>query len=88
MNFVEIKDTFEKPKYNGEKVNCLLKSLKKKEIKIRMSLERQDSIEVINNYFKIHNFVTNEQFKILYKLWFNFVLNDYLDPKRKNQETN
>lgn len=82
IKFIEIKDTFEKPKYNGEKVNCLLKSLRKKDIKIRMSFERQNLIELFNNHFKIHGFVTNEQFKIIYKFWFNFVINDYLDPKR------
>jgi hypothetical protein len=78
-----LKDSFQKPKYNGEKVNCLLKSLRKISIKNRMSLERQNKVEEINNYFVMHKYVTNRQFLLLFKYWFNFVLNDYLDEKRK-----
>ena len=82
MSFINPQDTFEKPKYNGEKVNCLLKCLRKVDIKNRMSLQRQNKVEEINNFFNMHKYVTNEQFKLVYKYWFNFVLNDYLDPKR------
>lgn len=83
QNFINPKDTFEKPKYNGEKVNCILKSLRKITVKNRMSLVRQNKMEEINNFFKMHNYITNDHFKLLFKYWFNFVLNDYVDPIRK-----
>jgi hypothetical protein len=82
MSFINPKDTFNKPKYNGEKVNCLIKTLRKVSIKSRMRLDRQNKVEEINNFFIMHKYVTNEQFLLLYKYWFNFVLNDYIDPKR------
>ena len=65
------------PNYSGEKVNCILKSLRKVDIKKKMSSKRQNTVDELYNYFKIHNNLPNTGFKLAYKLWFNFVLMDY-----------
>ena len=65
--------------YNGEKVNCILKSLRKVEIKSRMSLTRQNTVDDLSNYFRLHKNLPNTGFKLAYKLWFNFVIMDYTD---------
>ena len=44
-----------------------------------MSLKRQNTVDELYNYFKIHNNLPNTGFKLAYKLWFNFVLMDYSD---------
>lgn len=65
--------------YSGEKVNCLLKSLRKLEIKARMSLKRQNSVDELVNYYRLHNNLPSTGYKLAYKLWFNFVIMDHND---------
>lgn len=65
--------------YSGEKVLSMLKSIRKVAIMRKMNLSRQNTVSELNNYYSVHKSLNPVQFKVLYKLWFNFVLMDYSD---------
>lgn len=73
------KDIPNPPQYTGEKVLGMLKSLKKKSIRKHMNYHRLNTVDDLNNYYNTYKGLTSSQFKLLYKLWFNFVLMDYTD---------
>lgn len=66
-----------KAKYFGIKVSNTLRGLKIKSINNLLHIEEQNCLSLIDNYYKTHKFIKREDMCYIWKLYWNFVLNDY-----------
>lgn len=71
-----------KATYTGVKVTSLYKALLHSEIKPHMSLQQQNEVSFIRNYYGINNLIDNKMYSLLWKYYFNFVMSNYVDPTR------
>jgi hypothetical protein len=72
-----------KPKFTGVKVTSMLKALKSREINKHLNLKRKNVLSLIDNIYKVHQFLEYSEMYILWKLYWNFVINDYRDENKK-----
>ena len=69
--------------YKGQKVMCLLKAIRTKEIKHRMCLEARNIADNLYNRYKIAGFLNNSEYKKLLDLFLTFVLQERVDPTQQ-----
>ena len=68
--------------YTGVKVTSLFKALLHSEIKPNMSLQQQNEVSFIRNYYGVSKYIDNKMYSLLWKYYFNFVMSNYVDPTR------
>lgn len=74
--------TLGKARYKGVKVSNTIRGLMIQSINKHLLLRQRDKVSIINNFYKQHKYVSNEQMKYLWRLYWNFVINDFRYKKK------
>lgn len=72
-----------KQKYTGIKVSNTIRGLMIKSINKHLLLSQRNQVSIISNFYKQHKYVSNEQMRYLWKLYWNFVINDFRYKKKE-----
>jgi len=63
--------------YTGIKVSNTLRGLNITSINKCLTLNQQNKVSIITNYYKQNNHITRQQMSFIWKLYWHFVLNDF-----------
>lgn len=64
-------------KYSGVKVTNTIRALKLKSINKLLNIDEKNCVSLIDNYYNTHKYIKRDDMCYIWKLYWNFVLNDY-----------
>lgn len=65
--------------YTGIKVTSMIRALQHSSIICHLLLKRRNKLSEIDNNYRVNGFINSSEMYIVWKLYYNFVLNDYRD---------
>lgn len=81
MNKLDEKSKVKASKYSGVKVTSTISSLKHSSIYPHLKLSQRDKVCKIDNRYRENGCLTTDEMAFIWKLYWNFVINDFRYPK-------